>query len=323
VRLLAEVPQWVGATLGTPLRIVLLVLAAFVTRFIVFRVIDRVAERIANGRIGVNALDERLHTTNAILSSSPLASARREQRARTMASVLKSVTSIVIFTVLALMITAMFYDIGPLLAGAGILGVALGFGSQSLVKDFLSGIFMVLEDQYGVGDVIDVGPTSGTVEAVSLRVTRLRDVEGTVWYVRNGEILRLGNKSQGWARAVLDIPVGYDKDVARVQQVMLDVAGRLTEDEQFGPLILEQPEVWGIEAMTQDSVVVRLAVRTQPLQQWTVARELRLRIKEAFASEGVDVPVPQQPVSVPSGHPAGEEHLASEHRPSPEQETGG
>jgi len=161
---------------------------------------------------------------------------------------------------LILMIAAMFYDIGPLLAGAGVLGVALGFGSQSLVKDFLSGIFMVLEDQYGVGDVVDVGPTSGTVEAVSLRVTRLRDVEGTVWYVRNGEILRLGNKSQGWARAVLDIPVGYDEDVARVQQVMLDVARQLADDEQFGPLVLEQPEVWGIEAMTQDTVTVHAAV---------------------------------------------------------------
>jgi small conductance mechanosensitive channel len=174
-----------------------------------------------------------------------------------------------------------------------------------------------------VGDVIDVGPSSGTVEAVSLRVTRLRDVEGTVWYVRNGEILRLGNKSQGWARAVLDIPVGYDKDVARVQQVMLEVASQLKDDEKFGPLILEQPEVWGIEAMTQDSVVVRLAVRTQPLQQWTVARQLRRRIKEAFAAQGVDVPLPQRPVSVPSGDGSGEENLSSEHRPSPEQETGG
>jgi moderate conductance mechanosensitive channel len=323
VRLPAEVPQWVETALGTPLRIVLLVIAAFVIRFIIFRVIDRVAERIANGRIGVNALDERLPSANALLTSSPLTSARRRQRARTMASVLKSVTTIVIATVVVLMIAAMFYDIGPLLAGAGVLGVALGFGSQSLVKDFLSGIFMVLEDQYGVGDVIDVGPSSGTVEAVSLRVTRLRDVEGTVWYVRNGEILRLGNKSQGWARAVLDIPVGYDKDVARVQQVMLEVASQLKDDEKFGPLILEQPEVWGIEAMTQDSVVVRLAVRTQPLQQWTVARELRRRIKEAFAAQGVDVPLPQRPVSVPSGHGSGEENLSSEHRPSPEQETGG
>jgi small-conductance mechanosensitive channel len=319
---LAEIPQWVETALGTPLRIVLLVVGAFVIRFIVFRVIDRVAERIANGRVGVHALDERLPSANALLTSSPLTSARRQQRARTMASVLKSVTTIVIATIVILMIAAMFYDIGPLLAGAGVLGVALGFGSQSLVKDFLSGIFMVLEDQYGVGDVIDVGPSSGTVEAVSLRVTRLRDVEGTVWYVRNGEILRLGNKSQGWARAVLDIPVRYDEDVARVQQVMLDVARQLADDEQFGPLVLEQPEVWGIEAMTQDTVTVRLAVRTQPLQQWTVARELRRRIKEAFAARGVDVPVPQRPVSVRSGDGSGEEHLASEHRPSPEQETG-
>jgi small conductance mechanosensitive channel len=319
---LAEVPQWVQTALGTPLRILLLVIGAFVIRFILFRVIDRVAERIANGRIGMQALDDRLSSANALLTSSPLTSARRQQRARTMASVLKSVTTIVIATVVVLMIAAMFYDIGPLLAGAGVLGVALGFGSQSLVKDFISGIFMVLEDQYGVGDVIDVGPTSGTVEAVSLRVTRMRDVEGTVWYVRNGEILRLGNKSQGWARAVLDIPVGYDEDVARVQRVMLEVAAQLKDDEQFGPLVLEQPEVWGIEAMTQDTVTVRLAVRTQPLQQWAVARELRRRIKEAFAAQGVDVPVPQRPVSVPSGDGSGEEHLASEHRPSPEQETG-
>ena len=149
-------------------------------------------------------------------------------------------------------------NIAPIIASAGILGIALGFGAQSLVKDFLSGVFMIFEDQFGVGDVIDVGAASGTVEAVSLRVTRLRDLDGTVWYVPNGEILRVGNKSQNWSRAVVDIGVGYDEDLARAKQVLAEVAHDLWEDEDFRSVIIEEPEVTGVEALNPDAITLRV-----------------------------------------------------------------
>ena len=164
---------------------------------------NRLSRAITGGRMGaaLNLREDAGYT-------------RRVQRAATMGTLLKSIVSGVVFTVIALMfISELGYDIAPLIASAGIIGVALGFGSQALVKDFLSGIFMIFEDQYGVGDVVDLGEASGTVEAVSLRVTRLRDVNGTVWYVRNGEILRVGNMSQNWARTVLDVTVGYTEDL--------------------------------------------------------------------------------------------------------------
>jgi small conductance mechanosensitive channel len=182
------------------------------------------------------------------------------------------------------------YEIGPILASAGIVGVALGFGAQNLVKDFLSGIFMIFEDQLGVGDSVDLGEASGTVEAVSLRVTRLRDVNGTVWYVRNGEILRVGNQSQNWARTVLDVTFPYREDVAKVRRVLQEVADDLWHDDDYDHVIIEQPEVWGIEAVTADAITMRVTLKTAPLEQWRVAREMRARIKARFDAEGIAAP---------------------------------
>ena len=164
------------------------------------------------------------------------------------------------------------------------------------MKDFLAGIFMIIEDQYGVGDVVDVGEASGTVEAVGLRVTRLRDVNGTVWYVRNGEILRVGNMSQNWARTVLDIPVAFSEDLHRVRQVLKDVAHTMWDDEEYNELIIEEPEVWGVERWDPDGVVVRVTLKTAPLEQWAVAREMRERIKGRFDYEGIEIPLPQRVV---------------------------
>ena len=161
--------------------------------------------------------------------------------------------------------------LAPIIASAGIVGVALGFGAQNLVKDFLTGIFMILEDQYGVGDVVDLGEATGTVEAVGLRVTRLRDVNGTVWYVRNGEIMRVGNQSQNWARAVLDVTVGYDADLDKVQKILQEEATAMFEDERFHDVIIEAPEVWGVERFDKDGAVVRVVLKTAPLEQWEVA----------------------------------------------------
>ena len=179
--------------------------------------------------------------------------------------------------------------ITPLLASASVIGVALGLGAQGLVRDIVSGMFMIAEDQYGVGDVVDVGSATGTVESIGVRITRLRDVNGTVWYVRNGEIMRVGNQSQGWARAVLDVNVGLGEDIDHAEEVLLRTAQDLKNDERLGQHVLEEPEVWGVESLSTDGVLMRVVVKTQPLQQWVVARELRRRIKDQFDEEGIDM----------------------------------
>jgi small conductance mechanosensitive channel len=192
-----------------------------------------------------------------------------------------------------MMLSALGFAIGPIIASAGILGVALGFGSQTLVKDFLSGIFLIFEDQYGVGDVVNLGDgLTGTVEAVSLRVTRLRDTNGTVWYVRNGELLRVGNMSQNWARTVLDVQVSAHEDLVRVRRVLTDVADDLWHDEDFEGVVIEEPEIWGVEAMTPDAITLRLTLKTAPMEQWRVARVMRERIKARFDHEGIAAPYP-------------------------------
>ena len=290
----ANVTDWV---VGKPSALVGLILIGLLVRWLLHRVIDRIVSRAEHG-----VLPDRLSRP---IAGGRMAAAlnlredpgytRRVQRAATMGSLLKSIVSGVVFAVIALMfISELGYDIAPLIASAGILGVALGFGSQTLVKDFLSGIFMIFEDQYGVGDVVDLGEASGTVEAVSLRVTRLRDVNGTVWYVRNGEILRVGNMSQNWARTVLDVTVGYTEDLVRVRRVLEEVAHDLWEDEDFKGLVIEEPEVWGVESLGVDGIVVRVTLKTAPMEQWGVARAMRERVKARFEHEGINLAVAQR-----------------------------
>ncbi|CAA9414080.1 mechanosensitive ion channel family protein [uncultured Nocardioides sp.] len=281
--------------IGAPLAIVGLVLLGFLVRWLLHRVVDRVVARAEEGMVpdrltGIVGARARLGRS-VEMPHDVATSTRRVQRAKTMGSLLKSVISGVVFAVAGTMVLSeMDVDIAPIIASAGILGVAFGFGAQSLVKDFLSGIFMIIEDQYGVGDVVDLGEANGTVEAVSLRVTRLRDVNGTVWYVRNGEILRVGNMSQNWARTVLDVAVGYKEDLTKVRAVLRDVAHDVWEDERFHGLIIEEPEVWGVESMTADAVNVRVTLKTAPMEQWAVAREMRERIKARFDHEGIEMP---------------------------------
>jgi small conductance mechanosensitive channel len=286
-----------------PLGILLLVALGAAARWLVHRLITRLVHRAAGGL--ATPLLRRRHDRDPDHDGEhppTVGSGRRIQRAETMGSLLKSVSSIVIWTIVAITAVAQLgYPIGPLVASAGVVGVALGFGAQSLVKDFLSGVFMIFEDQYGVGDVVDLGEAGGTVEAVGLRVTRLRDVEGTVWYIRNGEIVRVGNQSQNWARTVLDIPVALDQDLRRVQDVLRDVAHDLWDDEDFRGKIIEEPEVWGIQDLTPNWVSVRVTMKTAPLEQWAVAREMRQRIKLRFDYEGIEL---APPVPAPWGQPA-------------------
>ena len=288
--------QWLGADwrseavtwlITKPLAILLLVLIGVAFRWFLHRVISRLVQRAAEGL--PSPVLRRGREQDPPPHPAAVMAGRRVQRAETMGSLLKSVTSIVIFTVVGITAFAeLGYPVGPLVASAGVVGVALGFGAQSLVKDFLSGVFMIFEDQYGVGDSVDLGEAGGTVEAVGLRVTRVRDVEGTVWYVRNGEIIRVGNQSQNWARTVLDIPVALDQDLRKVQDVLRDVAHDLWDDEDYRHLIIEEPSVWGVQDLTPNWITVRVTLKTAPLEQWAVAREMRQRIKFRFDHEGIE-----------------------------------
>jgi moderate conductance mechanosensitive channel len=224
-------------------------------------------------------------------------SVRRAQRADALGALAGSITGVVIWTVAVFMMLGTFgITLGPLVAGAGIIGLALGFGAQGLVRDFISGVFMLIEDQYGVGDIVDVGEAAGVVEGVTLRTTRIRDVEGTLWHVPNGEIRRVGNMSQQWARVLLDIGVSYGTDVDEAIEIIEAVAVAMAEEESYRDLFIDPPEVWGVQALGADSVDIRLVIKVKPAEQWALGRELRRRIKAAFDAAEVEIPFPQRTV---------------------------
>ncbi len=221
-------------------------------------------------------------------------SERRRQRAETIGSVLKSGVSVVILTWFILSVLAVVgVNVTPFIASAGIVGVALGFGAQNLVRDFLSGIFMLLEDQYGVGDVVDLGEAIGTVESVGLRVTTIRDVNGTVWYCRNGEVLRVGNMSQGFAVAVLDLPVAHTANLDDACEVAEKTALDVVASGAFKDDLLGDPEMLGVNAVSSDTVTIRITVKTRPGVQWSVQRRLHREILQAFDDAGIKAPYPQ------------------------------
>ena len=271
---------------GGGFQIALIVVIAFVARFLLHRLVHRVVDGAANARLG--------RFPGRPAPTAPTGPARRSQRARTIGSVLRSTISVIVLTIAAIMVLDVFgVALGPILASAGIVGVAVGFGAQNLVRDFLSGIFMMVEDQYGVGDVVDLGEATGEVEAVGLRVSTLRDVNGTVWYVRNGEVLRVGNMSQGHAVAVVDIPVAHSADIPEASDLAARTATELTTDgTALAPDVLAPPEMLGIEAVTTDAVTLRVTVKTRAGRQWAVQRALRAGIMDAFDDAGVPPPLP-------------------------------
>ncbi len=275
------VAEYFADPINVVLRIVFVVILALVARMLTHRVITRLTNRAAG-----MAIASRKRAPGA--AAQLLFTERRKQRAYALGSILRSISSAVIFGIAGIYILGYLgFNLAPVLASAGVLGIAVGFGAQSLVRDFLSGIFMLVEDQYGVGDVIDAGTATGTVETVGLRVTRLRDVNGVVWHIRNGTIDRIGNESQGWSRAVIDLPVEYDQDIARVRGIMKETARTMWAEPLWQPVILEEPEVWGVQALSGRAVVLRLVAKTVPLKQWEVARELRERLKIALESNNV------------------------------------
>ncbi len=258
------------------IRIGYVLLIAVALRLVAHRAISKITSRAA--RSGGDAPDR----AHALLFRE-----RRQQRATALGAILSNAASLTIFGIAAVIIVGdMGLNLAPVLASAGVLGVAIGFGAQNLVQDFLAGIFMLLEDQYGVGDVISVGQTTGTVEGVSLRITRLRDVNGVVWHIRNGTIKKAGNESQGWARAVVDFPVPYHRDIPRVRQTMRRTADAMWQEPAWNEIILEEPEVWGVQELSSDAVLMRVTARTMPLRQWEVQRELTERLKLALDASG-------------------------------------
>ncbi|MFI1207484.1 mechanosensitive ion channel domain-containing protein [Streptomyces sp. NPDC020802] len=222
---------------------------------------------------------------------------RRRQRSQAIGSVLRSVASFTIMSTAALMILGTFQiNLAPLLASAGVAGVAIGFGARNLVTDFLSGVFMILEDQYGVGDTVDAGVASGEVIEVGLRVTKLRGDNGEIWYVRNGEVKRIGNLSQGWATAFVDVTVRSDEDLDRVRSVLAEVGEAMSKDEPWNERLWGPIEVLGLDSVLLESMVVRVSAKTMPGKALSVERELRWRIKQAFDRVGIRIvgglPVP-------------------------------
>jgi small conductance mechanosensitive channel len=283
--------RFADVVVGRALAILLILLIAVVARALLHRLINRLVQGAASGPSRIPRVLRTRAPSGLRQIAAPLLSERRLQRANTVGSVLRSITSLMVLAIAAFMIMSEFgLDLAPILASAGIVGVAIGFGAQNLVRDFLSGMFMLLEDQYGVGDVVDVGVATGTVEAVGLRITTLRDVRGTVWHVRNGEIQRVGNKSQGYAVAVVDLPLAHHADIPQAIEIAKSVASRVAETEEVSRQLLEPPEVLGVETVSLEGVTIRVTAKTQPGQQWLVQRALNAAITDAF--EAAELPRP-------------------------------
>jgi moderate conductance mechanosensitive channel len=289
-----------------PIRIAVIIVVALIIRAILHRMIKRAVRPMQVGGVPriLRPFKERVGSS-VLLESTGLLSERRAQRAATIGSVLKSGVSFTILVITFLLVLSeVGIDLAPFIAGTSIVGVALGFGAQNIVKDFLSGMFMMLEDQYGVGDIIDFEKAAGTVEAVGLRTTQLRDVNGTVWYVRNGEIVRVGNKSQGYAQVVLDVPIAAAADIEAASMAMLEVARQLRGEDGWAEAFLAEPEVQGVERLTREETVIRLVARVRPVEQWRIARELRRRIRERLDRLDIDADLSAEPPATDGAAPS-------------------
>ena len=277
------------------LRILLILIIAYALNRVMRRLIKRTTRRVASGD-SLGAIGS-LRQKGPLADTTPMDLGRATLRAETIGGVLRSITSVAIWATAVVMILGEFdVSLGPLIAGAGIVGVALGFGAQKLVQDFLSGIFMLIEDQYGLGDIVDAGEAIGVIEGITLRTTRLRDINGTVWHIPNGTISRIGNMSQQWARSLLDVGVAYDTDIPQAMDVIKATADELWLDAEWSELVLDEPEVWGVQDFGPSEILIRLVLKTRPGEQWAVEREVRKRLKARFDAEGIEIPFPQRTV---------------------------
>ncbi len=291
---LANLVNWF---IDRPFQILLVVIIALILARMARRWVKHLVQRIVAPNESAGAKIERLGFDLPELLEPAGSDPRRQSRADSISVVLTSTTIVAIWTIAFLMILGIVgIQIGPLLAGAGIAGVALGFGAQSLVKDCIAGLFMLIEDQYGIGDVVDLGEASGAVQEVSLRTTVLRSYDGTVWHVPNGVVQRVGNLSQLWSVALVEVDVAYATDLERARGLLLGAAEEVCAREEFTEHIVEPPIVPGVEALAADGVRIRLTVKVEPGTQWDLQRALREHIKVVFDREGVEIPFPQRTV---------------------------
>jgi small conductance mechanosensitive channel len=285
--------QWLEEMTGDwalLIRIALIIVGLVVLRWVLLVIVRRVVTTVTTGvKKREGAADTKA------LDASPLARARIVQRARTIGLVLSNlITASLTISAMIAVLAELGVAIGALAAGAGILGAALGFGAQSLVKDFLSGLFIVVEDQFGVGDFVDLGTATGVVESIGLRVTQIRDSEGTVWYVRNGEILRVGNHSQGWSRIILDLPLAYNSDLEKAKKALEAAAAKVSETPGMKTGMIGKAEVWGVQALAGEGIIFRMVQQVRPSKKDAIARALRLEVKKSLDKAGVLLSSPEQ-----------------------------
>lgn len=283
---LAKVADWF---IGRPLTIVLILVVAWIISRVVRRLLRRTIHRfVVTDRVAAGRALQRVGVPTPTVS---VQDPRREGRAQSIAAVTASSASVIIWVVaLFLVVGELGINLAPLLASAGIAGVALGFGAQSLVKDCITGLFMIIEDQYGIGDVVDLGDATGAVERITLRTTVLRGPDGTVWHVPNGEVRRVGNRSQQWSIAVIDVAIAADADVVAARDVVAQTATTLCAEEEYAGDVLEAPEMLGVESVARDAVTLRLSVKTTPGAQLRLQRALRESVKQALDAAGIAAP---------------------------------
>lgn len=289
----SKVADWF---IGRPLNVLIIIVIAWIVSRIARRNTQRLVRRlVAPDRTATTRRLQRvgIDDPSKLIGVEP--QPRRESRADSISAVVSSTLLVLIWAVaIYLIIAELGIDLGPLVAGAGIAGIALGFGAQNLVKDAIAGFFMLVEDQYGIGDIVDLGEAIGEVEEISLRTTVLRSLDGTVWHVPNGEVRRVGNKSQLWSVALVDIDVAYDSDIDIAQQVILDAATALCETEEWRGDVVEEPIVLGVETLGADGITLRMVVKTVPAAQWALQRALRKELKAALDAAGIEIPFPQR-----------------------------
>ena len=288
--------RWLAEAGANMAHVLAILVVSVVIAFLLRLAIRRIVRRIVNSaKVKANVDD-----TQA-LERSPLADMRLVQRTRTLGTILQNIVNVVIAIVALVMITTRLAPdlVGSLTLLTAAVGAGLGFGAQNIVKDVLNGLFIVAEDQIGIGDMVDMGLATGVVEYVAVRITHVRDVNGTLWYVRNGEVTRIGNMSQGWARAIVDIGVPANADVPEVETALLAAADKLAKDPKWRTRIIERPEVWGMESVEGEALIIRVVMKTRANAMDDAARELRMRLKGAV--EGLDLAVPSLESVTPTG----------------------
>lgn len=272
-------------TFKVPLSIAVIIIGAVLINWLLRRLLMRAVNQIVRGVKKAQEVD-----TTSEIQTSPYINARAVQRTRTLGTVGRVlITWVIVAIALILILAQLQVNLAALLTSAGIVAAGLAFGAQNIVKDILNGIFMVFEDQLGVGDAVTIGAISGTVEDVGIRVTQVRAMDGTLWFVRNGEILTLGNSSQGWGRAVIDVTVSADSDLDKVEDVTMDAALNVMSSHDVARKITGEPEILGVESVFGDRATLRLTMRTRPEAQWAVQRALRAEIVKRFAEENIQL----------------------------------